>query len=47
MLLSRRKQEVIAVFESVNLSERGSVGNLSVDMGVLLEGIFEKQGVER
>jgi hypothetical protein len=47
MLLSRRKQKVTAVFWSVNLSERGSVGNLNVDMWLPLEGVFEKQGVER
>jgi hypothetical protein len=46
-LLSRRKQKMSAVFWRVNLSERGSVGNLSVNVWVPLEGVFEKQGVKR
>lgn len=45
-MLSRRKQNVSALFWSVNLSERGSVGNLSVDMWVPLEGVFEKENVK-
>jgi hypothetical protein len=47
MSLSRRKQKVGAVFWSVSLSERGSMGNLRVDMWVPLDGAFVKQGVER
>jgi len=48
MLLSKREQNASAVFWSVNLFEKGSsVGNLSVDMWVSLERVFEKRGVKR